>query len=141
MKRLLAVLTMAIAVAGTSLPARAVNLHNGVIVFRNNTTTHVTVYVHHAMSFNGQYIELVRDIPPGGMWYSTACCYAAGSPYVMDIRRDNDRLGNNGAIFKHPFTPHLCNRNGIPYGFFEATLNNDNSIHNGASDACYWGAL
>lgn len=139
MKSLLFVLAMAVAAACTSLPARALNLHNGVIVVRNHGTTNVRVYLEYAGNL-GHVMES-HDIAPGATWYSSVCCFAAGSTYRLDLRRDNNSMGQLGGRVVWGITPHLCNRNGIPYGFFDIALDDRNKLHEGASNACYDGPL
>ena len=103
---------MAVAIAlSSSLPARAINLHNGLFMVHNNTTLRMIVTVAHLWT-PGNIIDEV-DIAPGGVWYSSKCCFAAGSEYLVKARYYTP----SGWITTELRAPAgLCQR-GVPYGF------------------------
>jgi len=115
-------------------PALAVNLHNGAIVVHNNSKSEIEVFFEHGW-FTGHFIQQAR-IAPGKTFITDACCFAAGSPYRMrTYRRAPAPMGGNLTHF--PFTPHLCNRDGIPYGYAVIVVNDNNTIHEVDQTSCY----
>ncbi len=126
MKRFSMLIAAVVAMLLFARPALAVNLHNGVIVVHNNTNNEIDVSFEHGW-FTGHFMQRAR-IAPGKTFITDACCFAAGSPYRMrTYRRSAAPMGGNLTDF--PFTPHLCNRNGIPYGYAVIVVNDNNTIH------------
>jgi hypothetical protein len=117
--------------------ARAVVLNNGIVAITNDSSDSITIYLEHAWN-EGHFIETRVTIAPRQTWLSSGCCFAAGSPYQLRVTRNS--RGNPNPLY-HKFTPHLCNRNGIPYGFYEVTVNGNNSFRSGDERACYEGPL
>jgi hypothetical protein len=118
-------------------PARALILNHGMIVITNRTTDTLSIYLEHTWSI-GHFIDRA-ELPPGATWHSQSCCYAAGSPYQLRIYRHAPApLGGNT---DKQFSPHLCNRNGIPYGYAVFTVENGNQIREQYPATCYEGEL
>lgn len=133
MKRILFSLAMAIAVVALALPARAVVINNGIISLTNRSDSHITVYLTDAINDDDQ----VRDrsngpVWRGDTWHSINCCFAAGSSYRIRVRYKNKN-------YYHTFRPHLCNRNGIPYGYYHVVFGDENQFYVTDQTACYTG--
>ncbi len=134
MKRLIYLCALSLAILGSGLPARAVVINNGIVVVTNHTTDNVVIYLENAL-FTGHFIESNISIAPGHTWRSSVCCFAAGTQYQLLVSRKS--ITNLGGNLHHGFTPHLCNHHGIPYGFYEVVLGNQNHFYEGDRSACY----
>ena len=106
-------------------PALAVNLHNGAIVVHNKTSNPIQVKFEY-QGMRGHIIQELR-IAPGRTAITDACCFAAGSPYRIHV----------GDLTPFGFTPYLCHKNGIPYGYAVIVVNENNSIHEADHHSCY----
>ena len=109
---LLGALSMAMILA-VPQPAQALVVNNGMIVVHNDTGYHVSFLLDFV---RGHTIVHVRDLPPGSTYRTQACCFAAGTEYSFDAYA-RPKL----ELFKK-IRPHLCNRNGIPYGYEELRI-------------------
>ena len=90
-------------------PAPAANLHNGVIVIRNDT--------HARMRIGGLYDLPAFYIYPGQKFETTSCCFAAGTHYTINY------IGSGEQYYHHyTIVPKLCNTNGIPYGYADIAI-------------------
>jgi hypothetical protein len=94
-------------------PARAVNLHNGYIIIRNDgdRTLNLMQIDHHTIFANTR-IQPFEKIAPHSTFIANGCCYAAGSWYAIEISysgRETSKIDTKEA--------RLCNINGIPFGF------------------------
>lgn len=115
-------------------PALAVNLHNGAIVVHNNTSDVIQVLFAHGWS-TGRVMQKA-NLAPGKTLITDVCCFAAGSPYeVSTYRFAHAPVG--GHLPDLRFTPHLCNRDGIPYGYAVIVVNDNNTIHEIDKTSCY----
>ena len=135
---------MGVAIFSPSVPARAtvINagslvLNNGIILVHNlSSRTRTGIAIIHWDS--GIMQENVMAIAPGDIWLTHKCCYAAGTRYTLSISTSHEQ--------NFAFTPHLCFRNGIPYGYAELTIN-DESNNKARVDVverhgtCYMGEL
>jgi hypothetical protein len=111
---------MAVAIVSPSVPARATVINsgslvvnNGIIRVHNGTTSrggNEAIYVSTTDGF-GSVREALWSFKAGDTWLTRQCCYAAGSRYTLYVSSS-----------PHSFTPHLCYRNGIPYGFADLTI-------------------
>ncbi len=139
MKRFSILVAALAAVLLFTRPALAVNLHNGAIVVHNNTQDVIYVRFENGL-FKGHFIYGYRSlsIAPGKALITDACCFAAGTPYVMHA----DRLAPEpvgGKLTSFVFTPHLCNRNGIPYGYAVIVVKDNNAVQEVEHGSCYEG--
>ena len=133
-----AVFAVALGVLIGPPPAQALILNHGMIVVRNNTTSKLGITLEHTWS-SGTNIDRA-DVDPGTTWHSQSCCYAAGSPYRIRVFR-NEPAALAGR-YEMTFTPHLCNRNGVPYGYAVITIEEKgNQILEVSRESCYGGPL
>ena len=112
------------------------NLHNGAIVIHNHTDDTIEVYLDPSF-LKGAVVQEGR-IAPGGTFISDRCCFAAGTSYRMRTLR-SARAPQGGRLTDFSFTPHLCNRDGIPYGYAVLVVYRNNTIHEIDHEACYEG--
>jgi len=119
-------------------PALAINLHNGAIVVQNKTNSELRVEFEHGV-LKGLAITKVFSIYPHKTIIANSCCFAAGSPYVMHSTRSVPMGGQGGQVELPSFvvTPHLCNKNGIPYGYAVIVVDPNYTIHEVDHNSCY----
>ncbi len=136
MKRFALLFSAVLTLLLIALPALAVNLHNGTIVVHNKTSDTISVWFEHSWS-TGHFMQ-EANIAPGGTFITSACCFAAGSPYRMRTYRHAPApMGGNLTHFS--FTPHLCNRDGIPYGYAVIVVTQANRVEEIDRHSCYEG--
>ena len=98
-----------------AVPASALNLHNGYTVIRNEGQIPVWVFIQHFIpgTIAGAVVQGWTEIGPHSTLVANNCCYAAGSPYRLQVSDS----GPNRSRASYHFEPRLCNQHGIPYGF------------------------
>ena len=132
MKRFSILVAALAAVLLFARPALAVNLHNGAIVVHNNMSSEIHVKFEYK-GMMGHFIQEF-DIAPGKTAITDSCCFAAGSPYRIHVFRSRPHPMD---LTPFVFTPHLCNKNGIPYGYAVIDVNENYSIHEIDQHSCY----
>lgn len=117
MKNTFIAIMMIVALFSSYLPARATT-SEGVIVVQNNTGWTIRVTLAHQWT-RGTTMESVQ-IDPGNSWHSAACCFAAGSPYVLVATFQDNGQETSRSI---DFRPALCHKIVVPYGYEMIRIN------------------
>lgn len=125
-----------IAAYAAAASANPINLHNGLLLVYNHSSDVIDVRI---LTLNGDIWEEDRNVPPGAIFHTSGCCYAAGTQYrvyILDRGRSPFGLENPN----HYVRPKLCSRNGIPYGFAEIVVTHT-SVNVVENPACYEGPV
>lgn len=112
--RVVAMLVVAV-VASSALADASVNLHNGYIAIRNESSAPLRVTV----QAGGWSNHLMFDgtIAPHSTYDVNNCCYAAGTRYFLEAFEPA-----RSKPYEWQVVPRLCNTRGIPYGFASLTF-------------------
>jgi hypothetical protein len=132
MRRFLLLAALLVAFGATaSADSSSIVISSGVIVVHNWTpkTIYITI-----MGVWGK--PRVDKFPINGYesrYFDSGCCWVAGTSYPMWALRPE----HTPATLTGSFVPHLCNRDGIPYGY--ASIGVGWQIEEVAKTECYTG--
>ncbi len=111
----------------STLPALAINLHNGYVAIKNNGPRPLIIEIQHNFTGSGgARIQPEVEIQPDTTFIANECCYAAGSVYIMYAH-----FKGYGNIRQMNFIPRLCNVNAIPHGFAAFAIRQHKDEHSG----------
>lgn len=117
-------LVVAAATAASDIPSE-VNLHNGYVTVRDirpSNSPYVMVYERQL----GGNMGALRS-RPGDVLIANRCCILAGTENQVRVEESPRNAGQQPTWMIHySFVPRLCNIHGIPFGFADIVIAEEN---------------